>query len=433
MSKALVLALIMAAAVRAEVFPMTLRQAVEAALKQNPDLAMARLDQEKARQGVRVARDPFSPKMVIGSGLAYTDGFPMSIQGAAPSIFQANITEYLYNRPQSYAVAQARENARGAEIGIAVKRDEVAYRTAALYLDAEHTARISALARNDAASMQRVLETVQEQVREGRALPLNEKQAAYNLAHVRQVAESLEADQETAETALAIALGLGAQDRVRPVEEERAPPAITKSEEAVIQSALEGNQELRQLESQIAAKRLEIRGAQAARLPRIDLVAQYALLSNINNYAQYFVKYQPNNVQLGLSFQIPVLAGPGVGAQTAQSQADMERLRVQVTATRNRITSDIQQAFRDEKKAASAADVARLDLEVAREQLSVLLAQMQEGRAPLRQVEEARVLENDKWIAFYDAQYGVERARWNLLRLSGGLLAAVEGQAARTP
>ena len=40
-----------------------------------------------------------------------------------------------------------------------------------------------------------------------------------------------------------------------------------------------------------------------------------------------------------------------------------------------------------------AADSARLDLEVAREQLSVNLAQMQEGRRSLRQAEEARVAE----------------------------------------
>jgi outer membrane protein len=433
MSKALVFALALVSVLRAEVFPMTLRRAVDTALKQNPDLALARLDQERARQGVRVARDPFSPRVMVGSGLAYTDGFPLSIEGAAPSIVQANVTQFLFNRPQSYAVAQARENARGAEIGVAVKREEVAYRTASLYLDAERAGRIGALARKDAESMQRVLETVEAQVREGRALPLNEKQAAYNLARVRQVAESLEADRETAETALAMVLGFAAQDRVQPVEEERAAPAVATSEDEVIQAALEGNKELRQLESQIAAKRLEMRGERAARLPRIDLVAQYALMSNINNYTEFFNRFQRNNGQLGMSFQLPLLAGPGVGAQMAQTQTDMDRLRVQVSTTRNRIASDIQQAFREQKKAATAADVARLDLEVAREELSVVLAQMQEGRAPLRQVEEARVLENDKWIAFYDAQYGVERARWNLLRLSGGLLASIEGQVGGTP
>ena len=77
-------------------------------------------------------------------------------------------------------------------------------------------------------------------------------------------------------------------------------------------------------------------------------------------------------------------------------------------------------------KANTSANVAKLDLDVAREQLSVLLAQMQEGRTTLRQVEEARVQENDKWMAFYDAQYNVEKARWNLLRLSGGLVASIE-------
>src|SRR5262249_48812996 len=93
--------------------------------------------------------------------------------------------------------------------------------------------------------------------------------------------------------------------------------------------------------------------------------------------------------------------------------------------TRNRLVSEIQQAFREVKKTATAAEVARLDLEVTRDQLSVILAQMSEGRATLRQAEEARTAENGKWIGFYDSQYAAERARWNLLRLSGGFIASV--------
>jgi len=54
------------------------------------------------------------------------------------------------------------------------------------------------------------------------------------------------------------------------------------------------------------------------------------------------------------------------------------------------------------------------------------LAQMQEGRLPLRQVEEARIAENAKWIAFYDAQYALEKARWNVLRLTGNLVGTIE-------
>ena len=267
---------------------------------------------------------------------------------------------------------------------------------------------------------------IRDRVLEGRALPVAEKSAAYQVAHARQLAAALEADQATAETALALALGYSAEDRVRPAEQPRPAPALPPSEEEAISTAIESSKEMRRLESQIASKQLEIRGVRAERLPKVDLVAQYSLLAKFNNYEEFFNKFQRHNGQLGVSFQVPVAAGPGIGARMAQSQADMSRLRIELTNLRNRLSSDIQQSFRDVNKAESAADVARLDLELAREQLSVTLAQMQEGRATMRNVEEARILENQKWIAFYDSQYTVEKAQWNVLRLTGNLLALVD-------
>jgi outer membrane protein TolC len=169
-----------------------------------------------------------------------------------------------------------------------------------------------------------------------------------------------------------------------------------------------------------------MRGQKAARLPHADLVAQYGMLAKFNNYDEYFQKFQRNNGQVGVSLQLPLFAGPGVSAQAARSAADVARLKIERDNARNRIRTDIQASFREVRKAGTAAEVARLDLEVAREQLSVNLAQMQEGRATLRQVEESRIVENDKWIAFYDAQYGIERARWNVLRLTGQLTASIE-------
>ncbi len=404
---------------------MTLRQAVETALKQNPDIALARLDEEKARQAVRLAKDPFVPRIVVGSGLAYSNGFPMSIEGSAPSVIQANAQQFLFNRPQSYAVAQAKENARGAAIAVTSKRDEVAYRTASLYLDAERANRIGALARTDAGNLQKVLENVQAQVQEGRALPLAEKQAAYNVAHARALAESMAEDAAAAESSLAVALGYPAEDRVSPVAAERPAPALPPSAEDALSAALANNKDLKKLESQILAKGLEMKGQKAARLPRADLVAQYAMLAKFNNYDQFFNKFQRNNGQVGVSFQLPLLPGPGISAQMAQTAVDISRLKIEYNETRNRISSDLLAAYRDVRKAESTAELARLDLDVTREQLNVNLALMQEGRVTLRQVEEARMTENDKWIAFYDAQYNVEKARWSVLRITGDLVSAI--------
>jgi outer membrane protein len=423
MFRTLTVFLVLVPALSAEVFPMTMRQAVETALKQNPDLALARLDVERARQAVQVARDPFTPRVVVGSGLAYSNGFPLSIEGTAPSIVQANATQFLFNRQQTYTVAQARENARGALLGAEAKREEVAYRSAVLYLDAERAARISELAARDARSLEQVLSAVEAQVREGRTLPLAGKQAALNLARARQSAESFEADRISAENTLAVALGFGAQDRVQPIMAERAAPELPASEEEAIRAALASNKEIRQLESQIAAKGLEMHGERAARLPRADLVAEYAILARFNNYDEFFKRFQRNNGQIGVSLQLPLLPGPGIGAQIAQTQADTDRLRTELTAARNRIISEIQQAFRDVKKAETAAGVARLDLELAQEQLAVILAQVEEGRATRKQAEEAQVAENDKRVAFQDSQYALEKSHWSLLHASGGLIA----------
>ena len=201
---------------------------------------------------------------------------------------------------------------------------------------------------------------------------------------------------------------------------------LPPSEEAAVESALQTSKELRRLESQIAAKGLEGRGAKAARLPHVDLVAQYGLFATFNHYQDYFLKYQRNNGEIGASFVLPLVVGPAVGAAAAEAAADASKLRLQLASTRNQIVADTHQSYRELRKAEAQRDVARLDLDVAREQLSVNLALLQEGRILLSQVEESRIAESGKWIAFYDAQYAIERARWDLARHTGDLLSMLQ-------
>jgi outer membrane protein TolC len=349
----------------------------------------------------------------------------MSIEGSAPSIVQAQATQFLFNRPQSYAVAQARESARSAGIGTAAKRDEVVLRTALLYLDAERLARLADLARKQIEAVEKIQETIRGRVQEGRELPIENTRSALNVARARQFAELLDADEAAAEASLAIVLGFSADDRVRPRSVERKPPEVPVSENAAVDAAVRASKELRRLESALAGKGLEIRSERAARLPRVDLVAQYGLFARYNNYEDFFRKFQRHNGQLGISFQLPLTVGPGVNATAAQTEAEIAHLRLELASTRNRVAQEVRQAYRDIRKAETARQVAKLDLDLAREQLTVSLALMDEGRATLRQVEEARFVENDKWIAFYDAQYAIERASWGLLRQTGELMAVL--------
>jgi outer membrane protein len=410
---------------RAETYTLSLKEVLTRAVAQNPDVALARLDEQKALLGTKIARDPFSPKLVAGSGLAYSSGFPLSVNGAVPSIFQAQATQDVFNRQQSYAVAEAKENARGAGFATASKRDDIAYRAAALYIDADRAARLSQAATKQIESLTKVVNTVKGRVEEGRELPIELKRANLELARAKQHASSMADDAEYAQRSLAVLLGYSSEDLVKANDEERALPKVPDNEQAAIESALEGSHELKRLQSAMLAKGLEVKSANAARLPKLDLLAEYALLARYNNYDKFFKAFQRNNAQLGVSFQVPILVGSAVKANVAQAEADNAKLRIEMEGTRNRISLQVRQAYQDIRKADEAREVSQADLELARESLTVLLAQMSEGRVSLKQVEEARVQESNKWAEFYDAQFAAEKARLNLLRETGDLVASI--------
>ncbi|HEY3826904.1 MAG TPA: TolC family protein [Bryobacteraceae bacterium] len=410
----------------AETHTLTLKQAVARALTQNPEVIMARLDEAKASLGVRLANNPFSPHVGMGTGLAYTNGFPLSIEGSAPAIFEAKANEALFNRPQHYAVVQAKEAVRGAGFASDEKSDEIAYKVASLYIDVDRAGRLADSAGKQVESLEKVLQTARTRVEEGRDLATTAQEANVNLLRARQRLISLRSDLDYAAHNLAVTLGWDAGDLVTPADEDRATPAIPASEEAAIQTALSGSKELKRLESNYSAKGLEVKSDKAKRLPKVDLVAQYALLSRYNNYQNYFATFTRNNGELGASIEVPIFNGSGARAEVEQAQNEQQHIRAEVEVARNKIRLDIHQSYQEIQKTDIAKELAQADLDLARSQLSVVLAQMNEGRASLRQVEEARFNEDEKWIAFYDAQFNTERARLNILRETGELMAVLK-------
>jgi outer membrane protein TolC len=409
----------------AEVHTLSLREAVDQALKQSPDVVLARLEAERAEHAVRLAHAPFVPKLVVGSGLAYSSGFPMSIEGSTPSIFQAQAIGSVFNRAQSLRVAAAKESRRGAEIDADAKQEEVVQRTAEMFLDAENAGRIAEMSLQEVTEFGRVLETVRVRAAEGRDLAIEVKKAELNLARARYRSQVIESNAEAARISLATLLGFEPSDQVRPAPGERTAPTVPNSPDAAIEAALASSKEIRGLESKLLTKQLDVRSQAAERLPRLDLVAQYAMLSKFNNYAKFFSAFQRNNGQIGVSFQIPLFSGPAVSAAVSLAQAEAAEVRVQIRAARSRVAAGVRRAYADMSQAATGKEIAKMDLDVAREQVSILLAQMEEGRASLRQVEEARTAETDKWIAFYDAATSAEKARLAVLRQTGELMAAL--------
>ena len=69
----------------------------------------------------------------------------------------------------------------------------------------------------------------------------------------------------------------------------------------------------------------------------------------------------------------------------------------------------------------AAKEVARLELQLTQQNVAVLQSQLEEGKANLRDVEKERIEENDKWLAYLDANFGRQQAQLELLRAAGQL------------
>jgi outer membrane protein TolC len=423
--KAPVVLFLIAFSATAEVRTLTLRDALDIALKQNPDVVLARLDQQRARAQVTIAKDPFVPKVFAGSGAAYTNGFPMSIDGNAPALVQAKTQMAIFDRPQSLRAAQANEAARGSEIDIGLRQDEVAYRVASLFFDADQASRSLTAVELQLQSLTRVRELTAVRVSEGRELPIESSKADLKVLQAQQRRAELADSIADTETSLAQVLGFNPGDRVQPAQEDRRLTGQFDSEEAAIQQALEGSREIKRLESNLQAKNLEAKSYKAERLPKVDLVAQYSLLSKYNNYEKFFGAFQRHNVELGASFTIPVLTGRSATAYVAQAQADIDKIRTQIGQTRSRITADLQHAYRDIRRTESAQKLARADLDLARDQLTLDLTRYDEGQVTMAQVEASRAAEQEKWIVYYDTQHAAEVARLTVLRQTGTLVASL--------
>lgn len=429
--KSLVCLLGVAVAARAEVHRLTLQQAIDIASRQNPDVVLARLDEQRSQDDVRIAKNPFLPKVYGGSGLAYTYGYPNSIEGSAPSLFQLRTDMALFNKPDRYRLAAARELARGSQYGAQAKAEDVAFQTSDLFLSASQAEHDSELMSQQIPSLQKVVDLMQAGVSGGSQLPLDLKRATVNLAVVQQRLESSKLDADYDEMMLAIALGYSPADRVQPVD---GTPQITApaSEGDAAEMALRNNRQLRQMQENVLAKQLDLRSYKAERLPKFDLVAQYALFDK-QNYQQYFGKFQANNVQLGASITLPLLIGSEAKGMADEAAIDMAKMRIQMEQIRTRIISDTRRSYEQWEKAKSIRDLSRQQLDFARESLTVLLAQNGEGRVPMRDVEQARLDENERWMALYEAETQVTRAELDILHQMGTLIASIRATPTTNP
>jgi outer membrane protein TolC len=402
----------------------TLKQAVAAALQKSREISLARLQYETSRQEAGLTRAQFLPNLYTGSGVAYTSGFPLLAGGGAPALFNLTYNQELINRQARGDLRAEEQKAEQQRFTMDAVRDGVIQRTVSAYLELAKVRRQLELLRSERESAQKILDYTRERMQAGYELPIEVTRAQLTAAQVEQHLAQLEDQEESAADQLRVLLGLE-PDQAIEVTAESIPPAADQTINNLVAEALRNNPEVKQAESERAASEIRLKGERGGYWPTVGLIGQYNLLAKFNNYDQFFNKFQRNNFIAGIDVKIPVFASH-TGASVAFAQANLTASQMQVENKRAQVSLDVRHKARQAREGDMSREVARLELELAQQNLQVLQSQFQQGRASIRDLEMAQLDENEKWLAFLDADLARQQAELDLLRSTGQLAQAFQ-------
>ena len=405
--------------------PIGFREAVRLAMGESVDVQLARLRVETSTSDLALASADRSLQVHAGSGLGATSGIPQSIQGSAPSVAQVTVRKPLIDLGRARRAEGVREQIRSGELAFDAASEESVYRVGLLYLDFEHSTREVERMNGDLQLYEEIEALTAARVEEGLEASLALSRVRLDTARARERLATAQTQSAMLEAELKSKLGMGQDVQLRPEPGGDDPgSALTEFAETIRPRPVDEHPEIAALGAEIRAARHRAAEARSARLPRMDVVGQYALLARFNNYDDYFRRFQRHNWQAGLAVEIPVFTGRGIAERVAKERLRERELTLRQEARTAAVEVDGLRSRALLKQAERLADLARQELAFARENLSVLLAQFDEGSIGVEELERARIVESAAWGGLIRSRYDLAKALLGSVYTSGRIRSA---------
>ena len=398
---------------------LTLKRAIELALQNSADVQLAKIQSRLADRSAMITKAEFLPNLYTGSGAGYTFGIPETPGGRAPSIFNVSYTEQVLNEPLRGQAKELQEQARSQRIALQDVRNSTIVRTAMAYLELGKVRHSLDLLRAEQESADKILDVTQGREREGFELPVEVTRAQLTKAQVVQRVLQLEGRQDELEVFLRAQIGYSPDQPVEILPEDL--PGEAEQEGAnLVAMAMQNNTGLKLAESDVRAKEFRLKGEKRGYFPTLEFVSVYSVLGKFNNYDQFFRTFQRNNFNAGIQVQVPIFSAR-TRANIGLAEVNLAAARATLNGKRNEVTAEVRQKTRSVREKDAAREVARLELQLAQQDVTVYQSQFSEGKLNLREMEKARLTENEKWMAFLDATFARQQAQLELLRAAGQL------------
>lgn len=398
---------------------LTLRQAVTLAEQNSRDLALARVQYGIAQGQVSVGRSEFRPNLYTGSGAAYTSGFPATPGGNGPSIFNLSYTQQVFNLPLSGQIKAAEDRAANAKLEMDRVRDGVIVNAASTFLDLANVRHALELMRAEQASAEKILQVTQDRANAGQELPIEVTRSQLTAAQVEERILKLEGREEYLTEQLRNMTGIS-EDRPIDLASEEPSFSTDQQEAELLEMAMKSDVGIREALNEQTARQNIFKGAKGGYWPTLSIIGEYEVLTKFNNYAEFYKKFERNNVTIGIQAQIPIFSSR-TRADVLLAKKQLDEAGLLLSNKKDAVRLDLEQKVRSVRELDASREVARLELKLAQQTLETMQAKFEDGRATLRDLEQARLDESDKWVAFLDADLARQQGQLSLLQATGQL------------
>jgi outer membrane protein TolC len=397
------------------------RDALDLALRHSAGMAIAQADQVHARQSYLETRNAFVPEVILGSGLANVWGYPMSIEGSAPSVFNITARSVVLNFGQRDYLRAARTDIDAATTLFDNQRQATLLETALTYIQLDQaTAKLTALQQESTESSR--LEAISRQRLEaGVDSKVDVTKASLSAARVHMRLAQTQGDVDLLRQRLAQLTGLPARELVTNAASIPPRPEINQQDDLAAR-ALANSPEVKAAEQQAKSAALRADGEHKQLYPAIDLVGNYGLFTKYDGLDLLFPqgRFSRNNATFGVAIHVPFL-NMAQRSHAEAADADAVKAHQQAAVVKEQVSNETLRLQRTVEQLAAARDVAQLELELAQSEIDAVKARIQDGKATIKDEENAHLDADDKQSALLDAQFELDRVQLQLLRKVGGL------------
>ncbi|MBN2318649.1 MAG: TolC family protein [Acidobacteria bacterium] len=405
---------------------LTIQEAVQMALSRSPEILLAEAQTIRAREAVRESRSLNRPQVFAGSGLAYNNGMPLSIEGAAPSIFQIQMSQSILSKKNNNLIRESEEAGKASRFNKESAENDLASRTASAYFRLHQARRMITLARDRIEAAQTQQEITESLIRAGRMSKVEATSAKTAVSSARQQLLVFQEQAILAEMELKGYTGLSDEVSIHTIEPQIKIPVLEADIDILYQQALENAPDIQQAEADIRSKEFHLEAEKGERLPKLNIVGQYALLSDSNNYTDYFNRFERNNYLLGLSIQVPVFDGFRSSSRIAQSRQELSEARSRLKILKLELKLATQNGISALRIARGACEHAQNEVDAVREKVQANDAKLESGKISRKDFEEIKAQLFQKEFARLEAEQNLFQRELELLGIIGNIPAAFQ-------